>query len=125
MALVTFDNKDGIIQIKSSMLLSIASVRSINLPLSKMIESLLDKPDDHVQLLNIMFQLLLFLNQLILSLQLVHILWQLMQVEGQQLSAAVLTLELYSIEYLDEQLLSIHLHLIATAQLVNMVRALV
>lgn len=125
MALVTFDNKDGIIQIKSSMLLSIASVRSINLPLSKMIESLLDKPDDHVQLLNIMLQLLLFLNQLILSLQLVHILWQLMQVEGQQLSAAVLTLELYSIEYLDEQLLSIHLHLIATAQLVNMVRALV
>ena len=107
------------------MLLSITSVRSINLPLSKMIESLLDKPDDHVQLLNIMLQLLLFLNQLILSLQFVYILWQLMQVEGQQLSAAVLTLELYSIEYLDEQLLSIHLHLITTAQLVNMVRALV
>jgi len=125
MALVTFDNKDGIIQIESSLLLSIASVRSINLPLSKMIESLLDKPDDHVQLLNVMLQLLLFLNQLILSLQLVRILWQLMQVEGQQLSAAVLTLELYSIEYLDEQLLSIHLHLITTAQLVNMVRALV
>ena len=125
MALVTFDNKDGIIQIQSSMLLSITSVRSINLPLSKMIESLLDKPDDHVQLLNIMLQLLLFLNQLILSLQFVYILWQLMQVEGQQLSAAVLTLELYSIEYLDEQLLSIHLHLITTAQLVNMVRALV
>jgi len=125
MALVTFDNKDGIIQIQSSMLLSITSVRSINLPLSKMIESLLDKPDDHVQLLNVMLQLLLFLNQLILPLQFVYILWQLMQVEGQQLSAAVLTLELYSIEYLDEQLLSIHLHLITTAQLVNMVRALV